>query len=362
MRPEPTPEQEDLKAAARALLAREITVDRLLRWEADELGYDAGLRRTVAELGWLGLGVAAEAGGSGASLIEVACLLEECARGLLPRPLIGAIRTAHALAVVAPGAAVLPALVRGEKTLALAVDESRERDPRRFATRVFAADGRAVVEGAKAFVPDAGSADLHLVVARRDRALVLALVERALPGVALEPVRGFGNDRQAHVSYSRAPAIMEIHEDGETALRSIQRQQTALALAEMIGGMAAVLEMTVAYVKEREQFGQRIAVFQAVRHQVADMGTRLTAARHLAWQAICRVSRRNEQGTELATAAAYVGQAFKQICWAGHHLHGGAGFVLEHPLRFHSERAQSLCIRYTPEAPALAEIAAAILD
>jgi alkylation response protein AidB-like acyl-CoA dehydrogenase len=140
------------------------------------------------------------------------------------------------------------------------------------------------------------------------------------------------------------------------------REQVALGLAEMVGGMDAVLEMTVAYVKEREQFGQKIALFQAVRHQIADMGTRCVAARHLAWQAITRMATDNEQGRELETAAAYVGQAFKQICWTGHHLHGGAGFVVEHRLRFHSERAQSLCIRYAPERPALASIAAALLD
>src|SRR5262249_37179807 len=146
------------------------------------------------------------------------------------------------------------------------------------------------------------------------------------------------------------------------ALALMQRRQTALALAEMVGGMEAVLDLTVAYVKEREQFGQKIALFQAVRHQVADMATAFVAARHLAWQAITRVSTGSETGTELASAAAYVGQTFKHLCWTGHHLHGGAGFVVEHRMRFYSERAQSLCIRYTPEGPALAEIARALLD
>ena len=136
----------------------------------------------------------------------------------------------------------------------------------------------------------------------------------------------------------------------------------ALALAEMVGGMDAVLELAVAYVKERQQFGQKIALFQAVRHQIADMGTQFTAARHLAWQAITRVASGTEQGHELASACAYVGPAFKRLCWTSHHLHGGAGFVVEHRMRFHSERAQSLCIRYAPEAPALAEIAASLLD
>ncbi|HZR79721.1 MAG TPA: acyl-CoA dehydrogenase family protein [Candidatus Binatia bacterium] len=364
MRPAPTPEQEELKAAARELCAREVSVDRLLAWESDALGYEPGLRRTIAELGWIGIGAPAAAGGSGADLVDVACLLEECARGLLPRPLIGAIRATSALALAAPEAPELPALVAGDRTLALAVDEPAARDPAHFATRVRGGDGRREVEGEKAYVPDAAAADLHLVAARDESGLALVLVERASPGIAIAPVRAFGNDRQAHVRYAGAPVASRLapRAGGEAALAALRRQQLALALAEMVGGMSAVLDMTVAYVKEREQFGQKIAIFQAVRHQVADMGTRFTAARHLAWQAICRIARANEQGIEVASAAAYVGQAFKQLCWTAHHLHGGAGFVVEHPLRFHSERAQSLAVRYTPEAPALAEIAAALLD
>ncbi|HUI26972.1 MAG TPA: acyl-CoA dehydrogenase family protein, partial [Candidatus Kryptonia bacterium] len=112
----------------------------------------------------------------------------------------------------------------------------------------------------------------------------------------------------------------------------------------------------------REQFGQKIAVFQAVQHQVADTGTAYTAARHLAWQAIARLAAGTLEGTELETAAAFVGQACKRATLTAHHLHGGAGYVIEHPLHYHSERAQSLCIRYTPEAAALARVSAALLD
>jgi alkylation response protein AidB-like acyl-CoA dehydrogenase len=130
----------------------------------------------------------------------------------------------------------------------------------------------------------------------------------------------------------------------------------------MIGGMDAVLATTVAYVKEREQFGQKLAVFQAVQHQVADMAIALTASRHLAWQAITRLAAGTDEGAELATAAAFVGQAFKRVTLTAHHLHGGAGYVVEHPLHYHAERAQSLCIRYAPEAQALEEVAAGLLD
>ena len=92
------------------------------------------------------------------------------------------------------------------------------------------------------------------------------------------------------------------------------------------------------------------------------MAMALTAARHLAWQAITRVAAGTEEGMELMHAAAFVPQAFKRVTLAAHHLHGGAGYVVEHPLHLHSERAQALCIRYAPEAAALATIASDLLD
>jgi alkylation response protein AidB-like acyl-CoA dehydrogenase len=364
MRPEASPEQRELQAAARDLLAREVDPDRLQRWENEPGGCDPALARTIAGLGWLGLGLPAESGGGGADLVDVACLVEECARGLLPRPLLGAIRGGDALASIDSSDPLLPLLARGEVRLAVALDELRGRDSASWTTAVSGPRDARVVDGEKAYVPDAEEADVHLVAARDGGRLALVLVERRAAGVSCRALRSFGGDRQAHVEYRSAPLVRELAPGGgpAAALVRVQRRQTALALAEMTGGMAAVVDMTVDYVKQREQFGQKIALFQAVRHQVADMGTTFIAARHLAWQTITRISAGAPRDVEEASAIAWVGQAFKRVCWASHHLHGGAGFVVEHRLRFHGERAQSLCIRYAPEAPALREIAAALLD
>jgi len=92
------------------------------------------------------------------------------------------------------------------------------------------------------------------------------------------------------------------------------------------------------------------------------MATAYTASRHLAWQAISRLAAGTELGTDLAVAAAFVGQAYKRVTLTGHHLHGGAGYVVEHPLHYYAERAQALCIRCAPEGPALAAVASALLD
>jgi len=358
-----TPEQQELKNAVREFATRECTPERLLAWEREPAGIDDATHRAIAGLGWLGVGVPESAGGTGGDLVDLAFLVEECARGLVPRSVTGAIRAVAALVELDAAAPVLADLVVGKRSLALAFDEETARAPGSFATTVTGAGTAARVDGEKAYVPDGLEADLHLVAARDGTGTSLVLVENRAPGARAAAVKTFGGDRQAHVAYAGAPVLAWVGTPGGAApaLAVLQRRQVALALAEMVGGMDAVLEMAVAYVKEREQFGQKIALFQAVRHQIADMGTQFTAARHLAWQAITRVASGTEQGHELASACAYVGQAFKRLCWASHHLHGGAGFVVEHRMRFHSERAQSLCIRYTPEAPALAEIATALL-
>ena len=209
---------------------------------------------------------------------------------------------------------------------------------------------------------NAANADWQIVGIRDGDDCVLGLVSGE--ATDREEIRAFDGERQAMVRYAGVPLIRELSERGREReqLESLQREQVALALAEMLGGMEMVLEMTVAYVKEREQFGCKIAVFQAVQHQVADMATDFTASRHLVWQAIARLAAGCIRRTELETAAAYAGQAFKRMSLTGMHLHGGAGYVLEHPLHYHSERAQTLCIRYAPINTNLEAVASSLLD
>ena len=339
-----------------------IDVERLAAWERERRGIDDECWDEIAALGWFGLGLPESAGGSGLGLTEVACLLHECSRGLLPRSAIGAIHGGWALSRLDPTAPELGDVASGKRTVTVAVDEEDCREPAGYATRVEGTASAGRVTGSKWFVANGEDADLHIVAAREGADVVLVLVARQ--ATSTTPLRTFDGERQAIVRYESSPIVRRLSRAGEgkAALERLRREATALALAEMVGGMKAVLDLTVAYVKEREQFGQKIAVFQAVQHQVADMGISHTASRHLAWQAITRLQAGTEQGSELATAAAFVGPSFKRLTFAGHHLHGGAGYVVEHPMHYYAERAQALCIRYAPEAAALAEVAHALLD
>src|SRR5258708_7635421 len=130
MRLSPTAEQQELKDAVRRFCAEQVTAERLAVWEKEPSGVDETCWRAVASLGWLGL-------------VDVACVLEECARGLIPRRVINAIRGAQALAqalahVPADASAALAAVGRGASSVALALDEERTRDPARYETRIIA--------------------------------------------------------------------------------------------------------------------------------------------------------------------------------------------------------------------------------
>lgn len=362
MHPAPTPEQLELMQAVERFCQEQITPERLAAWERLPRGIDDATWRAVTALGWLGIGLPERVGGSGMGLVEVACLLRECARGLIPRSVIGAIRGGWALARLDPHAPELDAVAQGTRVVALALDEQRAREPLAFEAVVQEVGGALRVAGEKWFVANGIHADLHIVAVREGAGVSLVLVDGDR-GQA-RALRSFDGEEQAVIRYDRAPVLRRLGAAGGAALAlaALRREQTALGLAEMIGGMQAVLDMTVAYVKEREQFGQKLAVFQAVQHQIADMATAFTAGNHLAWQAITRVATGTEQVSDVAIAAAFVGQAFKRLTFAGHHLHGGAGYVVEHPMHWHAERAQTLCIRYAPEIPALEQVAAELLD
>jgi alkylation response protein AidB-like acyl-CoA dehydrogenase len=360
MNPSLRPEQEELSAAVRVFCER-----RRQKAGSDNRAEDVGtLLQEVAGLGWLSHAAPTGVGGAGASLTDRALLFAEASRGLLPHRILSAMRGAHALAGLAPESPLLGKLFSGEEVLAIALDETTARDPAFFETSIEDAAGTPVVVGAKAYVCGGPCAGVHLVAARESGGISLGLVDAGERGVQIQEVKSFAGEPQAHVTYDRVPLLERLGPAGEGRglFDDVVRSQQALALAEMVGGMEAVVDMTVAYVKERDQFGQKIALFQAVRHQIADMGIRRTSARHLAWRAISRLDRGSCEGVELPAALAFVGRAFKEICFTAHHLHGGAGFVLEHPLREYSERAQALALRFAPEEPALAEIAALLLD
>lgn len=361
----PTPEQKELQSSARRLLEKEISRERLMAWDKTSEGYDPAFWRSVAELGWLGFSLSEAHGGGGASLLDAALLLEECGRALAPLGIHSAIVGARAVAALGgkAGERELAALASGERQATLAVCEPEiERDFSLFRTRVE--NGR--LSGEKWYARQGVTADLLIVAARDGEMPALYLVPTDARGVSRRELKTFSDDRQSVFTFEHVAvdpqARLATGDAARRALRRIQNEAAALALAEMVGGCSAVFDMTVAYMKERVQFGQPLAKFQGVQFRCADLATSLAGTRHVAYQAIWKLSGGLDASRELAIARAWCGGAYKQMTLEAHQLHGGAGYVVEHPLRRYTERAQAYSILFAAEEEALEEVAAKLLN
>jgi alkylation response protein AidB-like acyl-CoA dehydrogenase len=343
----PTSEQRAVQDAARRFLERELTRERLVAFDAEPAGHDARFWRDVAALGWLGWALPAAHGGGGASLVDLGLLLEECGRAAAPHGVFAAV--AGGLALDALGSPAqkrtwLPRAARGECALTLAIAErDAVSDPRAFVTTLSRRGKTVRLRGSKWFVPQAAAADAFVVLARDGRGATGALVPADTPGVSVRPLDTLGKDRQGVVELDVVlPAAALLGRRGTVWPRwqRLRQRLAALLCAELVGGADAVLAMTVAHVCEREQFGARLGTFQAVQQMAAVMAIDLEAARHVTRQALWRLAEGLPAEREIAIAKAWTGQAYRGMTLLAHQLHGGAGYVIEHPLHRHTLRAK----------------------
>jgi alkylation response protein AidB-like acyl-CoA dehydrogenase len=127
---------------------------------------------------------------------------------------------------------------------------------------------------------------------------------------------------------------------------SIEAYGAAATCAEMVGGAQAVLDKTVAYAKEREQFGKPIGAFQAVQHHCAKMATDVMSAHFIAYEAIWRLSRDLPADMEVSVAKSWVSEAYERVCALGHQVHGAIAFTAEHDLHHYTRHAMSSALAY----------------
>lgn len=361
----PTAEQQAVREQARRLLTSELTRERRLAWDASAEGYDSTFWSAVAGAGWLGFALPERYGGHGASLLDLGLLLEETGRAAAPLAVFAAITGGLALAELgteAQRAEWLPRIARGQAQLALAVAEADAvLNPGALRATVLRQGDRLVVSGEKRWVLQGQTADAFLVAARDGGGVSVILVPRDAPGVRVVPSTALGKDRQATLVLAEvtlpASACGAAPGIAWQGLERVRHRCAALACLQAVGGTEAVLEMTVRHVCEREQFGAKLGTFQAVQQMVAVMAIELEGARHVARQAVWRLSEGLPAEREVAIAKAWAARAYRDVCLLGHQLHGGAGYVVEHELHRHTLRAQQLVLLFGSTEEWLEELA-----
>lgn len=302
-------ETRDLRRAVRGFLEQHASV------RAQLTDDPAICRRLSTELGLMGLAVAEEHGGSGASFVELAAVLEEAGRTLLRAPLLS---TAVAAAVLQHAGAtdLLPGLTDGSNTAALAFDGG-----------LVVVDERLT---GSAPVIDATADCLLLVIAGDGLFVCTPTTVTSLQ--ALDPTRP-----QSLVTLDDVPGRRV--GDSADAGHAVDLLLVALA-AECVGGARRALEMAVEHLKVREQFGRPLGSFQALRHRVADLTVELEAASSTAWYAARAAAERSPDLPVVAPLAkAAAADAFTHIAGECIQLHGGIGFTWEHDAHLFFKRA-----------------------
>ena len=343
-----TDDQQVIQHEARRFLSEQITRERRLAWDKTADGHDREFWKSVSDLGWLGYGLPEAVGGHGASLLELALLIEECGRAVAPFGVFASVAGGLALEAVGTSAqrkTWLPLVARGETLVAPAIAEKDAvLEPRAFATTVRRRGRQLVVDGEKRYVLQGTTAGAFLVAARDGRGVSTVLIPADAKGVTVKSVAGFGKDRQSTVRFRNVtlPATALAGRPGAAwpKLERLRRRFAALLCADLVGGAEAVLDMTVKYMGEREQFGVKLATFQAVQQMCAVMAIDVEGARHVTRQALWRLAEGLPADREVAIAKAWTGRAYRDVTLLAHQLHGGAGYVVEHELHRHALRAK----------------------
>ena len=353
--------QQMLRSSAQEFLSRECPLTLVREMEADPRGYTDGLWRHLVSLGWTGLVMPERYGGTGGSFLDLAVLLEEMGRALVPGPFFSTV-VLGGLTVLDAGTEaqkqdLLPRISAGELTMTLALTEpSATYEPWGVETAAVRRGDGYVLSGVKLFVPDAHVAGLLVVAARTSadpdpaRGLTLFLVPAGSPGLALTSLNTISSDKQSEVALDqvRVPASAVLGQAGEgwpVVQRALQRAVAGKCM-EMVGGAGAVLNMTVEYVKQRTQFGRPVGSFQAVQHHCANMATDVEGSRNIAYQAAWRVSEGLPADREVSMAKAWVSEAYQRVCATAHQCHGAIGFTEEHDLQLYTRRAKVLELTY----------------
>ncbi len=342
-------QQEMLRKSARDFFTNELPKTLVKEIAEDEKGYPPELWKKMADLGWMGLVLPEKYGGSEASFMDLAILLQEMGRACLPGPFFSTV-VLGAYTILDAGSEeqkqrLLPGLARGELIVTLALAEPQATYSPDFieAKAKDAGDGY-VISGTKLFVSDAHVADYLICAAKTGAGVTLFLIDARSPGVSCSLLPALGGERQCEVKFSEVRVakgdVLGELDRGQDYIHKAMNRAAAAKCAEMLGGAEQVMEMTVSYAKERVAFGRAIGAFQAIQHHCANMLNDLDACRNMTYRAAWMVSEHLPCAMEVSLAKAWVNQAYKRMTSLGHEIHGAIAFQHDHDMHLYFKQAK----------------------
>lgn len=339
-----SPAQTLLQQSARAFLLQRCPPERVQALALDPRAFAADLWKEIAALGWPGLLIAPEHGGSGASLADALALIEELGRACFPGPFVPSAivaTTALGLAGGRRARGLLAGLATGSRICTLALLETPGRLAPEAMTLPIAVPGR--LTGRKLFVPDAHAATDVIVVGRAAAGPTALLVPMDRPGLTARPLDSMTGDKLFELVFADVAIdpddLLAAPGAAWAVLGPAFRAGTLARCAEMAGAAQRVLDLCVEHARVRVQGGRPIGSHQAIQHACADCYRDVESARWLTWQAEWALAAdRPDAEATLAAAKAYGAEAALRVARRGHQIMGAIGYSEEHPLHLLHKR------------------------
>lgn len=351
-------EQEMLKKAAHDFVSEKCPKSFVKQMEQDEKGYSPELWEEMASLGWLGLVFPEKYGGGGMSFLDLSVLLEEMGYACLPAPFLATV-VLGGLSIMDIGSEeqkeqYQPKIASGKLILSLAlIEPAMEYGPGAIAVEATRDGDSYVISGTKLFVPYANCCDCLLCVTRTSKqkeGITIFIVDTKSSGIKCTVLNTMAHDKLCEVVFDhvRVPkeSILGQLDQGWPEVQKIVERGDAAKCCELVGNFQWTLEDTIAYAKERQQFGRPIGSFQALQHYCADIYTYVEGAKLSAYQAAWMLSEGLPCTKEIAVTKLWISEVSSRIFNLAHQIHGAMGVTMEHDLHFYTTRAKSVEFSY----------------
>ena len=309
----------------------------------------------VAELGWLGVAIPEEYGGTGGGATDLCLMLEETTRGLIPIGIVG-------VSMITAGAVrrfgsdelkreLLTGIVRGRPEAIAMSEPEAGSDVGNLSCRAQRANGEYLINGQKTWITGAHASDHVLLVCRTTRSenkhhgISMISVPAGTPGMEVRGIETMGGREVNDIFFTdcRVPAerLVGVQDEGWRQLMAGLNHERLIIAAQALGMAQRAFDDTLAYVKERKQFGRPVGSFQALKHRIADLATEIEATRLLIYDVAAR-SDANPEVTlprEASMAKLKATELAKRVALEGMQMMGGAGYAVEYDMERHVRTA-----------------------
>jgi len=346
-------EEQMLRDSAQAFLTEKSPVSELrrLRDEGCKDGFRHSVWKEMADMGWNGIIIPEEYGGVDMGYTAAGIILQEMGKTLAATPfLASSILCATALrygGTDGQKSTHLPGIAAGEKVYALAVDEKARHNAKHIETRATKDGNGFRLSGQKRFVVCGNGADMLIVAARMDdESIGLFLVDPEIDGVERTLRRSVDSHAPANINFDDVKldgdALLSETDDGSALLDLVLDSGRACLAAEQLGLAEEAFSRTLDYIKERDQFGQKIGSFQGLQHRAAHLLTEVEMTQSLVVKALRQLDEEPTQAPLwIAAAKAKATKVSRLSSSEAIQMHGGVGMTDEYEIGFFYKRAQA---------------------